>query len=116
MLLELYLGMSRVDLAEKQLKLMKAVDEDAVLTMLASAQLMMAPVTAPNSSALFVQVLIFLCNDIAGIFKVSGCCIHLRRVDRQVWRITSLAQWPCCGQDAPWTFRRSRDFLTRFFS
>lgn len=37
MLVQLYLKMFRLDLAQKQLKTMKAIDEDSVLTMLASA-------------------------------------------------------------------------------
>lgn len=44
MLVELYLKMFRADLAEKQLKVMKGIDEDAVLTMLATSQLHLAPV------------------------------------------------------------------------
>lgn len=44
MLVELYLKMFRSDLAEKQLKVMKGIDEDAVLTMLATAQVNLAPV------------------------------------------------------------------------
>jgi hypothetical protein len=46
MLVELYLKMFRADLAEKQLKVMKGIDEDAVLTMLATAQVNLAPVSA----------------------------------------------------------------------
>ena len=45
MLVELYLKMFRADLAEKQLKVMKGIDEDAVLTMLATAQVNLAPVS-----------------------------------------------------------------------
>lgn len=50
MLVELYLKMFRADLAEKQLKVMKSIDEDAVLTMLASAQLHMVPVSIVASN------------------------------------------------------------------
>jgi hypothetical protein len=45
MLVEFFLKIFRTDLAEKQVKAMKAVDEDAVLTMLANAWLLMAPVS-----------------------------------------------------------------------
>jgi coatomer protein complex subunit epsilon len=37
MLIQLYLKMFRLDLAQKQLKTMKSIDEDSVLTMLATA-------------------------------------------------------------------------------
>lgn len=50
MLVELYLKMFRADLAEKQLKVMKGIDEDAVLTMLATAQVNLAPVSNRTGS------------------------------------------------------------------
>lgn len=101
MLLELYLGMSRVDLAEKQLKAMKGIDEDSVLSMLASAQLMMAPVNNTFDPAFIWYPYM---HFIVGIFKVPRRRVHLRRIDRQIRWVASLTQRTCSGQDASRTF------------
>lgn len=54
MLVELYLKMFRSDLAEKQLKVMKGIDEDAVLTMLATAQVNLAPNSTKIQDAIYI--------------------------------------------------------------
>jgi coatomer protein complex subunit epsilon len=54
MLVELYLKMFRSDLAEKQLKVMKGIDEDAVLTMLASAQVNLSPNSTKIQDAIYI--------------------------------------------------------------
>lgn len=54
MLVELYLKMFRADLAEKQLKVMKGIDEDAVLTMLATAQVNLAPNSTKIQDAIYI--------------------------------------------------------------
>jgi hypothetical protein len=48
LLVQLYLRMDRLDLAQKQVKQMKSLDEDGVLTMLASAWTTLAAVRTYN--------------------------------------------------------------------
>lgn len=52
--MQLYLRIFRVDLAQKQLKTMKSLDEDSALTMLATAWVHMAPGQAKAQEAVYI--------------------------------------------------------------
>ena len=53
-MIQLYLRIFRVDLAQKQLKTMKSVDEDSALTMLATAWIHMAPGQNKAQEAVYI--------------------------------------------------------------
>lgn len=78
MLVELYLKMFRADLAEKQLKVMKGIDEDAVLTMLATAQVNLAPVSSRSEC--------HACSsDVVTLFCVLGCVQNSTKIQDAIY-------------------------------
>lgn len=82
-LVQLYLRCDRLDLAQKQVKAMKAVDEDGTLGMLATAWTLLHVVLDINSLAFYRQY-VYNYNYIWGLEWTQGAGgeLHLRRTHR----------------------------------
>jgi Coatomer epsilon subunit len=80
LLIQLYIRIDRLDLAEKHLKVMKSADEDSTLSMLASAWIGLSSVSATSmyyriSSHFLSSILQYYCIDtfILGVDCVAAC-------------------------------------------
>lgn len=78
MLIQIYLKMFRLDLAQKQLKSMKVIDEDSPLTMLATAWVHMNTVSLCPSIYIRIRSLIIITLG----RKIPRSSVYIRRVNR----------------------------------
>jgi coatomer subunit epsilon len=72
LLIQLYIRIDRLDLAEKHLKVMKSADEDSTLSMLASAWIGLSSVSA----RLFIAAFSYICPPFSSIVALILSCLE----------------------------------------
>jgi hypothetical protein len=70
-MVQLYLRIDRLDLAQKEQKAMKALDEDNALTMLASAWVGLATVSADC-----MRATLYFCGGLFCAYFTGTCLLH----------------------------------------